>query len=192
MFPARNVGIASRSKRATASFDSLRETSEVPMLKPAFSVALLRYVAGWPTVAPLEVNMRGRILLLGLATLSTSCNTAGFAAVSIRPVYGFEDGCNPVTVYGHGFDDGTTVSIGDNPMTNLVQPDGGFDQGFRIDGNVPAGSAGTFADVNVTTAAGEKSTIPEGYYYLACPTTVLGEVPRTPTARPPPTGSRAA
>jgi hypothetical protein len=128
-----------------------------------------------------EVIMRRRAPLLLLLPLALgSCNSAGFGAVSTVPIYGYDDGCTPLTIRGHGFADDATAQIGGADVTNIAP----LEAGFEFTGNTPPGATGDFADVTVTSD-GETSTIPKGWYYLACPLTAAGtEAPNAETATP--------
>lgn len=111
-------------------------------------------------------------LLLVPATLG-SCNTVGFGAVSINPIYGWEDGCNAVHIGGHGMTDDVSATIGTSPVTGVVLPTEELEVGFGFDAVAPAGTAGEFADVTVTSD-GVSDVIPKGFYYVACPLTAAG------------------
>jgi hypothetical protein len=93
-----------------------------------------------------------------------------FDAVSISPIYGWVDGCNTVTIAGHGFGDDVTATIGANAVTDIVLPTNELDRGFRFDAVVPTGAAPGLYDVTVTTG-GVSSVITGsgGYTYVACP-----------------------
>lgn len=106
-------------------------------------------------------------MLLVLAILGCGLQ---FDAVSISPIYGWVDGCNTVTIAGHGFGDDVTATIGANAVTGIVLPTKELDKGFRFDAVVPAASAPGLYDVSVTTG-GVTSVITGsgGYTYVACP-----------------------
>lgn len=109
-------------------------------------------------------------LLLALPALLGSCNSTaiGFAAVSVVPIYGWEPGCTPLMVRGHGFDDGVAVSIGGVPLEGASLPEEGTsERGFQVYGTAPALTDG-YADVVVTNADGATSTIAHAYRALAC------------------------
>lgn len=115
--------------------------------------------------------------MLVLPTVLGSCNATaiGFGAVSIRPIYGYVDGCNAVRIGGHGFDSDVAVTIGGQPITEATLPEeGSLDRGFMIDGVAPAGGPG-YADVVVTNGDGQSTTISETYYYVACPSAFYPE-----------------
>ena len=111
------------------------------------------------------------IMLLSLV----SCNQSGFDAVSIRPIYGWVDGCNTVSVTGRGFGDDISVTIGDQPLGNLQLPPKEdtiqSNYGYLVTGVMPASLNGKgYADVTVTT--GGKTDVITGsgaYYYVECP-----------------------
>lgn len=120
-----------------------------------------------------------RILWLApwTALLGGSCNNAGFDAVSIRPIYGWAEGCGPVRVSGHGFGDDVTVSLGDGdvatmqvPLESPTVPSDEVNKGFYVEGVMPAspGGGGVYADVIVTTG-GQTDVIEGAFYYVACP-----------------------
>ena len=101
------------------------------------------------------------LLLLGIL----ACE-GGYDAVAISPIYGWVDGCNVVTVTGHGFG----AKIGGNALTDMVLPTRALDKGFRFDAVVPANSAAKAYDV-VVTSDGQTSTIggTGGYTHVTCP-----------------------
>ncbi len=107
--------------------------------------------------------------LAALALLGTSCNTDGFAAVSIAPIYGWVDGCNTVRISGHGFAEDATATLGTLALTVATRGTG-QDQGYWLESTLPANpvTAKGYADVTVTSA-GKTSTIKDAYYYVACP-----------------------
>jgi hypothetical protein len=103
------------------------------------------------------------ILLLG-------CNTAGWDAVSISPIYGWVDGCSPITISGHGFSDKATATIGGQAVTGITQPDRDLDKGYLFTATVPAATAAGYADVVVTDGENTATITGTGaYYYVACP-----------------------
>ena len=104
-------------------------------------------------------------LLLGLL----ACEL-GMDAVAISPIYGWVDGCNVVTVSGHGFSDDVGASLNGNALTNVVLPTGVLDKGFRFDAVVPTGAAAGTVDVVVNSGAvTDTITGTGGYTYVACP-----------------------
>lgn len=115
------------------------------------------------------------LLLLGFM----ACNNSGFEAVAIRPISGWADGCNEITVTGRGFGDDTTVKIGDQNVTGISFPEKtSMDYGFMVSGVAPASTIGKgYQDVTVTT--GDKTSVITGsgaYYYLECPGLVIDSV----------------
>ena len=111
--------------------------------------------------------------MLILVTLFGACNDAGYALVSVDPIFGWTDGCNAVTLSGHGFAADATATIGGSKVTGVTYPgkkDSGPDEvGYQLFGIAPAGKHG-YADVTVTSG-GVESTITgtQGYYYVECP-----------------------
>lgn len=112
-------------------------------------------------------------MFITLALLG-ACNDAGYGLVSISPIYGWVDGCNPVTLSGHGFADDATASIGGSDITGITLPERKVDKGFVLYGTAPAGQHG-YAEVTMRSG-GETSTLKgtAGYYYVECP--ALGTV----------------
>lgn len=110
---------------------------------------------------------------LPLAALAlASCGMQGMDAVSIRPIYGWVDGCTDVKIGGHGFGDDVSVTIGGNPLQNLTLPDPAedpLDVGFVIYGTTPPSTDGKGAHDVVVTSGGETDTITDGFYYVECP-----------------------
>ncbi len=106
--------------------------------------------------------------LLLWAVLS-GCNDAGYAVVSIDPIYGWTDGCTAIAFGGHGFSDDLSATVGGNPVGNITLPTRAIDKGFAFSGTLPAGSHG-YADVVVTSAGVEsKLSGTAGFYYVECP-----------------------
>ena len=124
-------------------------------------------------------------LVAGLA----SCNQVGFDLVSIKPIYSYVEGCAAVKVAGHGFADDLKVTVSmpdaagsavEADLENLVlaKDDPAVEDprlkelnaGFYVLGTMPAAPVGTsgYADITVTSG-GETGTLPEAYYYVACP-----------------------
>lgn len=103
------------------------------------------------------------------ALLLGACNDAGFALVSISPIYGWSDGCGAITLSGHGFGSAVSASIGGTDVVELTTPEAADLRGFQVSGTVPAGEAG-YADVSLTSD-GVTSTLTGtgGYYYVSCP-----------------------
>ncbi len=103
------------------------------------------------------------LLLLG------ACNDAGYALVSISPIYGWTDGCGSITLSGHGFGKELAASIGEAGITGLTTPDDADAVGYQVYGVVPAGAKG-LADVSLRSDGVEsKLTGTSGYYYVECP-----------------------
>lgn len=116
-------------------------------------------------------------MILTIWSVFLGCNDAGFAAVSITPIYGWVDGCNAISVSGHGFDADIKVNIAGNPLENAAgeataptQPEDDVNKGFRVDGYVPASTQKGYAEIEVISG-GETSILKEtaGYYYVDCP-----------------------
>jgi hypothetical protein len=123
----------------------------------------------------MEVTMRRSLWLLVPVALASggACNnrSVGFAVVSIRPIYGWDDGCNTVTVHGHGFGDdlsALSAKIGDGDMSILAPGERPADVGYVFYAQVPPNTAGDFYDVKLSKGD-ESDAIPKGYYYLECP-----------------------
>ncbi len=107
-------------------------------------------------------------LLAVFALLSCNANSIGFEVVSIRPIYGWVDGCNAVKVSGHGFEEGASVRVGGAELSDLTAPELATDKGYQLFGTMPAGEHG-YADVVVTQPDGDASTLANGYYFVECP-----------------------
>lgn len=122
-----------------------------------------------------------------------SCNEPSFRAVSIRPIYGWVDGCTPVSIGGSGFGDDVSVTIGGKALVNPELPpapddddDNDYladddpsndaddeevlsrDYGYQVTGLTPPGDAAGYATVTVSTG-GQSADIFEPFYYEACP-----------------------
>lgn len=108
-------------------------------------------------------------MTLLLWTALSGCNDAGYAVVSIDPIYGWTDGCTALTISGHGFGDDVSATVGGKPVADVELPTKAIDKGFTFSGTVPAGSHG-LADV-VVTSGGVESKLEgtAGYYYVECP-----------------------
>ncbi|MCB9760341.1 MAG: IPT/TIG domain-containing protein [Alphaproteobacteria bacterium] len=120
-----------------------------------------------------QTLIRGALALAATALpLSlTACDPLGTRAVSIRPIYGWVDGCTTVKISGHGFADGTTATFGGNAIENPTYPDPdseALDVGYLFYGTTPAGSAPGYVDV-VVTSGGETYPLATPFYYEACP-----------------------
>lgn len=110
-----------------------------------------------------------------------ACNTVGFDAVSINPIYGFVDGCGAATVSGHGFGespDAISATIGDNPITGITFPDANTELpqanelGYMFSGTIPASTDLAVGYQDVTVALGDQTDTITGsgaFYYVACP-----------------------
>jgi hypothetical protein len=110
------------------------------------------------------------LLLTSLLLLPAGCNPLGFDAVSISPIYGWVDGCNTVTIGGHGFDEKVTAKIGDNALNDIQQPTRDLDKGYLFTGVVPPASEAGYHDVVVTDGQNSDTITGSGaYYYVACP-----------------------
>lgn len=100
----------------------------------------------------------------------TGCGT-GFDAVSIKPIYGWADGCSTVEITGRGFGDDVEATIGGRAVTGVALPGkDSLDYGYSFTATVPAAEAPGYADVTVTT--GDRSDTITGsgaYYYIQCP-----------------------
>lgn len=108
--------------------------------------------------------------VLTLTALMLGCNDPGFDGVSIRPTYGWEDGCTDVTVGGHGFDEGISAALSGNPLTGIVLPDPEIEEenvGFKFTAVTPRGEPG-FSDLVITNGDGQSATVANAFYYLAC------------------------
>lgn len=109
-------------------------------------------------------------MFVSLLLLMAGCNVLPFDAVSISPIYGWVDGCNTVTISGHGFSDQATATIGGQAVTDITLPTRELDKGYLFTATVPAGSAAGYADVVVTDGASTDTITGSGaYYYVACP-----------------------
>lgn len=125
-----------------------------------------------PTSAFLPGKTRTAATLLSAALLlGTSCSNTTFDAVSIRPIYGWVDGCTPVTVTGRGFGDDVEVYIGDQKLSGLTGAAEEIDKGFLVNGIVPPSLLGKgYQDVTVRTGGKEDVITGSGaYYYVECP-----------------------
>lgn len=107
--------------------------------------------------------------MLLFLSLLTSCNDAGYALVSISPIYGYTDGCNAITLAGHGFGAKLSASVGGNEVIAFAAATDPDLVEFQAAGVVPAGAHG-YADI-VLTSDGAASTLSgtAGYYYVECP-----------------------
>jgi len=112
--------------------------------------------------------------VLLLLTVFGACNDAGFALVSVDPIYGWTDGCNAITLSGHGFGKDVKATLGGAEITGLTAPEAPKDGrpsevGYMLSGVAPAGAKG-YADVTLTSG-GQTSTLTgtSSYYYVECP-----------------------
>jgi hypothetical protein len=115
--------------------------------------------------------MRRILLVAGGSFLLGGCNnTPRFDAVTIRPIYGWTDGCGTARISGHGMSDDATVKIGANTMgpPELAPTIPDYDKGYWFERQIPAGTKG-FADVVVINGDGKTATIPKAFYYVECP-----------------------
>lgn len=106
-----------------------------------------------------------------ITSLLAGCKMPAFDVVLIRPIYGWEDGCTPVTITGRGFGEDVSASFGSAPLESPSLPDAAthpLDVGYAIYGLSPAGAGGTYADVSVTTG-GQTASITKAFRYVACP-----------------------
>lgn len=107
--------------------------------------------------------------------LLASCNKPGFQAISIRPIDGWVDGCNPILISGSGFGDDVTAMIGDQAVTSITLPpkETGVDSeyGYQLFGIAPPSTIGKgYQDVTVTSGGKSDTITGSGaYYYKDCP-----------------------
>jgi hypothetical protein len=137
------------------------------------------------------MNRTSCLGLAGAALALSGCDPIGFGAVSIRPIYGWQDGCTPVSIGGHGFDDDISVKIGDQAIEDLILPGTPeaepystkpeLDEGYVVWGTTPPGAASGNAEVSVTSG-GETDDIFGGFYYEACPMSAYPTALSTSTA----------
>lgn len=123
------------------------------------------------------MTQRTLVPVLGAAltalAFGTSCESRlPTTGISIRPIYGWQDGCTSVKISGHGFGADVTATIGGNPVTEVTLPaDDSLDYGFLFNAVTPAGAASGYADVVVKTN-GTDAPLSVPFYYEACPTAV--------------------
>lgn len=111
-----------------------------------------------------------------------SCNVPDFRVVSIRPIYGWVDGCTPVSIGGSGFGSDVSVTVGGKALENLTYPDAEtapLDVGYEVYGTTPAADAAGYADV-ILTSGGQTGEVNASdtvgaFYYAACPLTAYPE-----------------
>ncbi len=103
---------------------------------------------------------------------AVGCNDPGFDGVSIRPTWGWVDGCTDVTIGGFGFDDGVSATLDGQPVTGITLPDPETQElevGYEFYA-VTAPHAVGFTDMVVTNGDGETAdTVKNAFYYVACP-----------------------
>lgn len=93
----------------------------------------------------------------------------GFDAVSVRPIYGWADGCTPVSIGGHGFGSDVAVTIGGKALEGATLPaTDSLDYGYQVTGTTPPAEQAGYAEVVVTTG-GESAAVFGDFYYEACP-----------------------
>ncbi len=102
---------------------------------------------------------------------AVGCNDPGFDGVTIRPTYGWVDGCTDVTIAGHGFDDGVSATLDGQPVTGISLPDPKTQElevGYEFYAITPPHAVG-FTDMVVTNGDGEKAdVVKNAFYYVAC------------------------
>lgn len=103
------------------------------------------------------------LVALGL----TSCNTPKFDLVSIRPIYGWVDGCTSVKVGGASFGSDLSFAMG-GVDTPIVERGSGIDEGYWFTAVTPAATGKGYVPISVTQN-GETLTIEDAYYYVECP-----------------------
>ncbi len=116
--------------------------------------------------------MQTRSLPLITMGLALAACDRGLDAVSIRPIYGWTDGCTDVEIGGNHFGDQVSVTIGGNPLDNLTLPDAAtqpLDVGFEAYGTTPPSTNGKGPADVVVSSGGETDTITGGFYYVDCP-----------------------
>lgn len=112
------------------------------------------------------------IPLLGLWTFA-SCNIPlPMKVVTIRPTYGWVDGCYTVKVSGHGFTSDAQVWLNDEGLV-VNQPNAEtdpLDVGYVLYAYVAQNTLRSpgFADLYVGSN-GEASMVPRAFYFEACP-----------------------
>ncbi len=109
------------------------------------------------------VGGMGALVLGGMG-----CNHP-FQAVSIYPIYAYEDGCTPVRIAGASFEeDGFKVAV-DGQEVEHTWPDSEatpLDVGYAVSVYMPPHATGNVA-VEVTSG-GETQAIPGGFTYVPC------------------------
>lgn len=105
-----------------------------------------------------------------IVMLLPSCNTPEFRAVSVRPIYGWADGCNAVKISGSGFEGDVSVQVGDDDLLDLTMPADEIDEGYYVTGVVPPVDLAASEYVTITvTSGGESDDVLDDFYRLACP-----------------------
>jgi hypothetical protein len=116
--------------------------------------------------------------LRGLAALPllgfSSCNfPLPMTVVSIRPMYGWMDGCTAVELGGHGFDDDAVAYLDGQALQDVTFPDAEtnpLDVGYEMYGVTPPKTDGIPTFVNLTVESGGDQSVSTGaFYYVACP-----------------------
>ncbi|MCB9746107.1 MAG: IPT/TIG domain-containing protein [Alphaproteobacteria bacterium] len=120
-----------------------------------------------------------------LPSLLTACEDIGTDAISIRPIYGWADGCTAVKISGHGLAADATATIGGVAVTDISYPDAEsapLDVGYLFYATTPAGEPGSFQPVVVSSGGVDYQIGPDGvdaadggfgFYYETCPGIVL-------------------
>ena len=91
-------------------------------------------------------------------------------AVSVTPLYGWVDGCTPVTIQGSGFGADVNADIGGVRVTEVTPTTDPNDVGYAFTATVPAAAAPGYADVTVYSTGKQDTIAGSGaYYYVACP-----------------------
>ena len=88
------------------------------------------------------------------------------AVTTIEPKTGPRDGGTAITIRGRGFSNGTSASIGGEPVSNLA-----VRSGTRIEGTTPPGAVGA-QPVRVTRPDGKSGTLTNGFTYEAVSTSL--------------------
>ncbi len=91
-------------------------------------------------------------------------------AVSIRPIYGWVDGCNSVMLSGSGFGADVVAEIGGNRMADIATTTDSEDVGYEFTATAPSATEPGYANVTVYSGGKEDTITGSGaYYYVACP-----------------------
>ncbi len=111
-------------------------------------------------------------MIAALLFMLAGCGNTGFAVVSIRPIYGWDVGCETVKVSGHGFADDASVRMADNDLESIERPTDALNTGFYLTGVVP--EAAKAGPVDVVVSSGSQTSMlsadtSAGYFYVACP-----------------------